>query len=580
MTFSEKLNEYRNRYAFTQSQLSNVSGLSASVLSRYFSGERTPSEDSPHLEALVSGIFEISKESDSAISKEELLREFRLILVPYRPEELAKKFDGLVRLLDIRINDLAKFMGYDPSYLSRIRNGQRGPGNQNDFVNNFCRYISERYRDEFSVRNISSYISADTSHLLESKDAYREALVHWFGSPVKGDECNSTEHFLHTMDDFDLNEYIKAIRFDELKVPTLPFQLPTAKDYYGIEGFCQAELDFLKSTVLSASTEPLFMCSDMPMEDMAATADFGKKWMFGLAMILKKGMHINIVHNLDRTYDELMLGLEAWLPLYMTGQVNPYYLKNKQNEVYGHLNYFSGTAALEAECITGYHSSGRYHLTRNKRELEYYRKKSENLLSRALPLMEIYREENAVEFSVFKSKEKTISNKRHNILPAPPLHSIPDSILAGILERNNVSREQSEEIMAFIARQKEEFATVIEGTPVHDEVPLVSEDEFKLHPISISLSELFIERDLPYTYQEYLSHIDSAREEASRYENYRLTLTEDAEFRNTCISILEGKYVTVSKAKAPAVHFVIHHPLLKKAIEKLTVAMKEQPEKY
>ena len=41
------------------------------------------------------------------------------------------------------------------------------------------------------------------------------------------------------------------------------------------------------------------MCSDMPMEDMAKDVDFGKKWMFAIAMSLKKGLHLNIIHNLD-----------------------------------------------------------------------------------------------------------------------------------------------------------------------------------------------------------------------------------------------------------------------------------------
>ena len=30
------------------------------------------------------------------------------------------------------------------------------------------------------------------------------------------------------------------------------------------------------------------MCSDMPMADMAEDLDFGKKWMFGIAVALEK----------------------------------------------------------------------------------------------------------------------------------------------------------------------------------------------------------------------------------------------------------------------------------------------------
>ena len=38
----------------------------------------------------------------------------------------------------------------------------------------------------------------------------------------------------------------------------------------------KGELDFFKATVLSKSMEDVFMCSDMPMEDMAKDLDFGK----------------------------------------------------------------------------------------------------------------------------------------------------------------------------------------------------------------------------------------------------------------------------------------------------------------
>lgn len=70
------------------------------------------------------------------------------------------------------------------------------------------------------------------------------------------------------------------------------------------------------------------------MDDMAKDRDFTKKYMFGLAVLLKKGLHLNVVHNLDRPFHELMPGLEGWIPLYMTGQITPCYLKGVQNNVY------------------------------------------------------------------------------------------------------------------------------------------------------------------------------------------------------------------------------------------------------
>lgn len=96
----------------------------------------------------------------------------------------------------------------------------------------------------------------------------------------------------------------------------------------------ESELDFLKATVLSRSNEPVIMYSDMPMKEMADDPEFPKKWMFGMALMLKKGLHLCQIHNLDRSLDDMMLGLESWIPMYMTGQIAPYYLKNVQNNAF------------------------------------------------------------------------------------------------------------------------------------------------------------------------------------------------------------------------------------------------------
>ena len=74
--------------------------------------------------------------------------------------------------------------------------------------------------------------------------------------------------------------------------------------------------------------------------------------------MLKKGLHLNQIHNIDRSFDEMMLGLESWIPMYMTGQISPYYLKGIQNGVFHHFLKVSGSAALTGEAIAGYHSDG------------------------------------------------------------------------------------------------------------------------------------------------------------------------------------------------------------------------------
>ena len=64
----------------------------------------------------------------------------------------------------------------------------------------------------------------------------------------------------------------------------------------------------------------------------------------------------------------MMLGLESWIPIYMTGQISPYYFKNVHNNIFLHFLKVSGSAALLGEAIAGYHADGKYYLTKSKRE--------------------------------------------------------------------------------------------------------------------------------------------------------------------------------------------------------------------
>lgn len=114
-----------------------------------------------------------------------------------------------------------------------------------------------------------------------------------------------------------------------------------------------------------------------------------------LGSVLKKGLQLYQIHNLDRSFDDMMLGLESWIPMYMTGQIAPYYLKGVQNNVFSHLLKVSGAAALAGEAIAGQHSAGRYTLTKQRDDIAYYTRRAEALLAQAQPLMEIYRAERA-----------------------------------------------------------------------------------------------------------------------------------------------------------------------------------------
>ena len=567
MTFSEQLNKYIKQIECSSKDLVIFSGLTSSVISRYRRGERTPSLKSKQLEQLTDGLYKLSVTKEMNITKEEIYTALSDTLndISIDFEQLSKNFNNLVTTLNINVAELSRLSSYDASFLSRIRTGNGNPSHPKDFATTVCNFIMKKYTSDDDKKAVALLINSSLEEL-ENDLNYFNKLFNWFTTNSTPSH-NYIDDFLTNLDKFDLNEYIKAIHFDEMKVPFVPFYKTISKTYYGIEEMKKGELDFFKATVLSKNSEPIFMCSDMPMEDMAQDVKFGKKWMFAIAMTLKKGFHLNIIHNLDRPFNEMMLGLESWIPIYMTGQVSPYYFKGLQDNIYCHFNYVSGTVALFGECINGYHNKGKYTLTTNKNDISYYKTKSKILLNKATPLMEIYKKENKNLYSSFITASINVRGNRRRILSSLPIHTISDELLMKILKRNKVSNEDIKNIQFSIQEQKEIIDNTLQTDIFEDEIVEISKEEFIKSPLSLFLADSFFETEIYYTYEDYLEHLKLTKEYSENNTNYKLIFNNHHIFKNIQILILEEHWVMISKNKNPSIHFVIHHPKLRNAIE-------------
>ena len=575
MNFKEVLNKYLKELNCSSKKLSNESGLSESVISRYRSGERTPVKNSEQLNKLTNALFNIAKDNNkNKYTFDKIESDFNSTLASddFDYTTFSNNLNTLITSLNINTHEMSKYIVFDASHISRIRYGKAKPSNPVEFSNKICSYILNRYKNPDDINNLMMIIGCKKSDL--SNEKIYSTLFNWLTSeivPVK----NQISDFLHHLDSFNLDDYIKVIKFDELKVPSIPFYKAKTKHYYGIEEMKQGELNFFKGTVLSKSKEDIFMCSDMPMEDMAKDIDFGKKWMFAIAMCLKKGHHLNIIHNLDRPFNEMMLGLESWIPIYMTGQISPYYLSNLKNNIYNHLNYVSAAAALSGECINGFHNKGMYYLTTNKNEIEYYKEKSDLLLKKAKPLMEIYRESNIKEYHLFLKKDENIECDRTRYISSLPLFTISDELLIKILKRNKLTKEEINKIIKYKNNEFKYMNSILKKNKVFDYIYVIKENEFISDTPSLLLNNLFIDKTINYTYKEYIEHLKLTNEYAKNNKNYNVLTEKDKTFKNITITILKNNHVIISKNSNPTIHFVIRHPKLVAAIESFNPLVKE-----
>lgn len=576
MTFQEQLNLYMEELSCSGRELAKNSGISETILSRYRKGERIPGADSDYLKKLAAGIALTAEQKGKKIDQE---RALEALLAALKQEEKAEifyyqKFDILLRELEINVSKMASALHYDPSYISKIRTGKRTPSDVRGFAENVCGYIVRNFSGQEELSKIAALTGCDNETLTHPENSFL-LLQNWL-CVGKFETMDYISGFLQKMDEFNLDDYIRAIHFDSFKVPKVPFQLPVSRQYYGLKEMREGELDFLKHTVLSKSMEPLHLCCDMPVEDMAQDEEFAKKYMFGLAMVLKKGLHIHIIHDVERPMKDMMLGLENWIPLYMTGQISPYYLKGIQNKVYCHLHYTSGQAAMTGDCISGHHDTAHYYLTSRREEVEICRKNTEYLLKKAHLLMEIYREEKREGLFDFLEKDSHVEGRRRRILAAPPLFVMPEELLKELLGKNQMEKAKCSRILKVYARERERMETILAHSPVSDELSQVTKEEYDKYPVMLPLAECFLEKDVVLTYEEYMTCVEAAKEYARTHENYQFSFTKVKGFHNIQITCHQEKWCMVSKNKAPSIHFVIHHPKLRYALENVVLPIRDE----
>ena len=568
MSFKDILNEYLEKINCSSKELSNVSNISESVISRYRSGERTPKENSKQIEKLIDAIYELANNKNIKIDKKEMEEKLNKSITKennFDYDSFSKNFNELINILKININDISKFIAFDSSHISRIRYGKARPSDPIAFSKKVCEYIGYKYTDSNSIKSLCTILNC------KEKDVFEE--LYKFLTNNSKNSKNYINDFLNNLDDFNLNDFIKAIKFDKLKVPTIPFYKTKSKHYYGIEEMKKGEIDFFKNTIFSKDKNDIFMCSDMPMEDMAEDINFGKKWMFMIAMSLKKGLHLNIIHNLDRPFNEMMLGLESWIPIYMTGQVSPYYLKEVKNSVYNHLNYVSSACALEGECIKGFHNKGKYYLTTNNKEINYYKEKSKLLLKKANSLMDIYTIDNKNSYNIFLNNDYKTHSDRKRYLSSLPLFTMSNSLLKKILKKNKLSNDEIKEIIEYKKNEEMINLELLNDNIITDNIYIEKEEDFINNEIYLSLENLFTDKKIKYNYDEYLEHLEELKK--FKNKNYKVVYMDNKTFKNITVTILEKNFVLISKNANPVVHFVIRHPKLIDAINNFSPIVKE-----
>lgn len=184
MKFCELFNEYIDTLNCSNKEISYLSGISPSVISRYRNGEREPQTDSDILTALSKALSEIAAAKNiENMSEEIILSAFKNVLLSKSKnyEKFLRNFNILYDELNLNMKDISAFTNFDTSFLYRIKSGERKTSDVSAFCDNISKYIVSSYSSFEDKEKLADLLSISYKDISDAR-SYRAAVYKWLNA--------------------------------------------------------------------------------------------------------------------------------------------------------------------------------------------------------------------------------------------------------------------------------------------------------------------------------------------------------------------------------------------------------------
>ena len=529
--------------------LSEKSGLSLATVSRYLSGIRVPDVDGENIIKLSAGIFALMEErvEDNSLSQQKILQELKDFVYAYKEEQsLQLHTNNLGKLILFMGISKAKFadeMFYSPSAMTRILSGDSKPRNLQNFIGHASDLVCSKYSDKKSFKELQDFLESETGSLPSEIDDARLLIEQWLLANPE-DNTVSSGSLLRSIEEFDYETYMSGVDLAAVeRIPTTKIKIPVTKNYDGQAGMEQGIYEFLKATVTSTSHDPIFVYSDHPIEHLSNDPATIEKWKKAIGAAILQGKRVQILHNMDRPFEEMMIGIESWLPLYMTGNVQSFYSDRPSNHLFNHILMVSGAAVFSGFAAGG--AEGQYVFSKNSSRIAEGKKNAESLLAESEVLVEAYNQNRIGELEIFLAEYSGVQGDRYIFSDSLPLYTMSDSLLERKLESMHIDKAEAESIRETYRNDIKRIASILE------------------HSV---LTEII------YAPQKgangiYSEHLKLTEEFAAKNKNYNFRIADNSMFRNIRIMINSGKHAIISRNTGSPLFLLVRHPRLVESIE-------------
>lgn len=233
-----------------------------------------------------------------------------------------EKLSFLMSITKTTNSSLAKSICLDPSFISRLKNGKRTPSKNENYIKDMSYYLAKQCKTDSQKNILYKSLELPSSSYKYTLDDISTHIYNWFLDD--SGENKGVEEFI---------ENISSFKFTQNKHPNFikgslisKSDLTNGEVFYGIRGKRQAVISFLTEILNDTDIDTLLLYSDESMDWLIGDVNFTKQWGSLLSKVIAKGNKIIIIHTVNRNLNEMLAAIKGWLPIYMTGQIEPYYV--------------------------------------------------------------------------------------------------------------------------------------------------------------------------------------------------------------------------------------------------------------
>jgi len=254
---------------------------------------------------------------------------------------LSEKIDFLMTLTATRSSTLARVLNYDPSYISRIRSGKRGIPTHQPFLEPASLYFAKAIKKEHQKDAAANAMQLQAAWPEDEKKAAKQIEAWLKGEPIAEDPLAR------------VTASLRGAKKDAHQAENAR-EKSQALLFFGDEGKREGVRIFLEDLVQSGKPCTLLLHSDENMNWLTEDPTFARVWAGLLVQIAQSGGRIRIIHSIGRQLNEMWEAVQKWLPLYMTGAIEPYYYPLIRDGVYLRTTFIAeGRSAFVSNAVQG-----------------------------------------------------------------------------------------------------------------------------------------------------------------------------------------------------------------------------------